>query len=82
MMTAKDINGQPLDKGLMVLDGNKQYLSTVAGNGQIFLSNIEPGTPLTVYLANGKSCSLNYTLADKAEASAYFETVDALCKPL
>ncbi|QQX56984.1 fimbria/pilus outer membrane usher protein [Pseudomonas chlororaphis] len=82
LMTAKDLNGQPLDKGLVVVDGQKQYLSTVAGNGQIFLSNVEPGTQLLVSLANGKSCSLNYKLADKADTSTYFEAVDALCKPI
>ncbi|SDZ66953.1 fimbria/pilus outer membrane usher protein [Pseudomonas sp. NFIX28] len=82
LMTAKDLNGQPLEKGLIVLDSQKQYLSTVVGNGQIFLSNVEPGTQLVVSLANGKSCSLNYKLAEKADTSTYFEAVDALCAPI
>ncbi|WMI98145.1 fimbria/pilus outer membrane usher protein [Pseudomonas chlororaphis subsp. aurantiaca] len=82
LMTAKGTDGKPLDKGLSIFDGQNQYLTSVADHGQIFLPNIEADSRLTVSLAGGKSCSLNYTLAEKADVSAYFEAVDATCKPL
>lgn len=82
LMTAKTADGKPLGKGLSVFDGQNQYLTSVIDRGQIFLPNIEPGSRLIVSTGEGKSCSLNYTLAEKADVSTYFEAVEATCKPL
>lgn len=82
LMTVKGADGKLLDKGLSVFDGQNQYLTSVTDRGQIFLPNIEANSRLTVSLAGGKSCLINYTLAEKADVSAYFETVDATCTPI
>jgi outer membrane usher protein FimD/PapC len=79
LMQATYENGSPLLKGASVFAGS-HYLTTVVDHGQIFVPNIEPGERLTVESAAGTTCELDFELPEEAQITAYFESVNAICR--
>ncbi|WP_159277019.1 fimbria/pilus outer membrane usher protein [Variovorax boronicumulans] len=71
--------GQALEKGGAVVDNDNQYVTSVVDGGQVFLPDVRDGADLRVTLSNGGSCRLAFSLPEKPDASAYFESADATC---
>ncbi|MHC8397953.1 fimbrial biogenesis usher protein [Pseudomonas sp. MDT1-17] len=82
LLRARDGEGKILPKGAGVFNAQDQVLATVVDSGKIFLANDQLSERLRVRLDNAQSCQLEYSLPDKADPNVYFESADAVCKPL
>lgn len=81
MLNARFPDGTPLPKGAFVLDANKQFLTTVVDDGQVFLLNGTPALPLHVALPEDQGCALQFNLPDKPDPAMFYESTDAACTP-
>jgi outer membrane usher protein FimD/PapC len=82
MLNARDADGNALPAGAYVFDEKQQFVSTVLGDGRIFLNNGAENTTLSVALPDGGQCALRYTLpVASGSGRGLFETVDASCAP-
>ncbi|MBP0596591.1 fimbria/pilus outer membrane usher protein [Herbaspirillum sp. LeCh32-8] len=81
LLNSKFPDGAPLPKGAFVLDANRQFLTTVVDDGQVFLLNGTPAGPLRVALPDEKSCTLQFSLPDKPDPDMFYESTDAVCRP-
>lgn len=81
LMKVRTADGFPLSKGASVLDGRNQFLTTVVDDGKLFLSNGQLHQGLKVNSPDGTQCSLDFTLSEQPDVNAYFETIDAVCRP-
>ncbi|MCK3832725.1 pilus assembly protein PapC [Pseudomonas fluorescens] len=79
MLVVKDPNGAPLAKGLAVLNEHQQYITTTIGNGKVYFPTLEPGTKLSVMLADDKTCQIRYSQPKQADLSKIIETIEATC---
>lgn len=80
LLRAVDQSGQPLTKGASVLAADKTFLTTVVGDGLIFLNNIDAPQALTVSLPNATSCTLQLDLSEKNDDGQLYENTDAVCR--
>ncbi|EJN07053.1 fimbria/pilus outer membrane usher protein [Herbaspirillum sp. YR522] len=81
LLNARDLQKRPLPKGGFVLDADKQFVTTVVDDGQIFLLNVTPGAALQVVMPDEKTCRLHYQLPEKVDSEVFYEAVDAVCSP-
>ncbi|WP_447775343.1 fimbria/pilus outer membrane usher protein [Variovorax boronicumulans] len=79
LLKATGPEGRVLEKGLAVVDGDNQYLTSVVDGGQVFLPDVQGGANLRVTLSNGDTCRLDFSLPETSDASTYFESADATC---
>lgn len=80
LLNAKMPDGMHLPKGAFVLDADKQFVTTVVDDGQIFLINGVPPSALQVSLSEGKSCTLYFEVPAQPNPDAFFEMADAVCR--
>jgi outer membrane usher protein FimD/PapC len=81
LLNARDIRRQALPKGGFVLDADKQFVTTVVDDGQIFLLNGTATGPLQVIMPDEKTCQLQYTLPETVDTEVFYEAIDAVCLP-
>lgn len=81
LLNARDAAGRALPRGAPVLDADKQFVTTVVDDGQVFLINGNSSGPLRVILSEDQSCVLQYALPEQPNADMFYETADALCRP-
>ncbi len=82
LMQAADMAGQPLAKGASVMSHDNQFLTTVVDDGKLFLSNGQLDGGVKVSLADGTQCALDFSLPEKPDVNLYFETANAVCRPV
>lgn len=83
LLTAKTPTGKALTKGASVLDKEGNFLTLVAGGGQIFLpdTNAE-SVGLIVSDGSEGRCTLNFKLQESADLNALYERASGVCVPL
>lgn len=83
LLIAKTPAGKPLAKGASVLDKKGNFLTLVAGGGQIFLPNTDAGkVGLIVNDGSEGSCELNFQLQQNADLNALYERASGVCMPI
>ncbi|QHF47611.1 outer membrane usher protein [Pseudomonas sp. S35] len=80
LLRATDASGQPLPKGASVFAADKTFLTTVVGDGLIFLNNIDSPQALTVSAPNATSCTLQIDLAEQSDGGQHYESSAAVCR--
>jgi outer membrane usher protein FimD/PapC len=80
LLRASDPSGQPLSKGASVLAADNTFLTTVVGDGMIFLNNIEHSQVLTISAPNANPCTLQLDLAEQSYDGQLYETASAICR--
>ena len=80
LVRVSDPSGQPLPKGTSVLAADNTFLTTVVGDGMIFLNNIEHSQVLTLSSPNATPCKLQLDLAEPSYDGQLYETSSAVCR--
>ncbi len=73
-------NAEPLPQGASVFSDDKAFLTTVVGDGMVFLSNVEAGQRLTIRLADHTACTLSVELPESVDSDRLYETAAAVCR--
>lgn len=79
LLRAVDQSGQALPKGASVLTADNAFLTSVVGDGLIFLNNIDAPQILTVSSPNATSCKLQLELSEQIDESQLYENTAAVC---
>lgn len=80
LLTATDDSGQVLPAGTAVTDDHSQFVGLAQADGQVFLSDHVPGRSLWAQRPGQPRCKLTYTLPDKPDPRAHYETAAATCR--
>ena len=80
LLRATDSTGKPLQQGAAVLGADNELLTTVVGDGMIFLSNVDTSQTLKVSSPNATSCALQLDLAEQTYDGQFYERASATCR--
>lgn len=80
LLRATGADGKPLPQGGAVLGAGNELLTTVVGDGMIFLSNVEAPQTLRVSSSNATNCALQFDLPEQTYNGHFYETVSATCR--
>lgn len=82
LMQVTNLEGIPVAKGASVVDAQDEFITTVVDDGKLFLSNGQLRDGLKMNLPDGTQCSLNFKLPETPDLNVYFETTNAVCRPI
>lgn len=80
LLHARDEGGQALPQGVSVLAENDDFLTSVAGDGMIFLGDIDGQQALKVALSGARTCQLQFELMENNDEDLPYETASAVCR--
>ncbi|MBT2340316.1 fimbria/pilus outer membrane usher protein [Pseudomonas fluorescens] len=80
LLQARDESGAALPQGVSVLTANDDFLTSVAGEGMIFLSDINEQQALKVALSGSRTCQLQFELMENNDEDLPYETASAVCR--
>lgn len=79
LLTANDQQGRPLPQGASVFGQGNRFLTSVVGEGMIFLNDASEAQSLRVSLPDSSTCLLRIDLEAKPDNDAFYETTSAVC---
>jgi outer membrane usher protein FimD/PapC len=79
ILTVSMPDGRPAPQGAAVLDMSGKLVSTVAGNGNIMLTNEQIGGALQLKTSGGQRCRLDYKPPERFAPNRPYEESDATC---
>ena len=82
LLHARDEGGQALPHGVSVLADNDDFLTSVAGDGMIFIGDIGGQQALKVALSDSRTCQLQFELTEDNDEDLPYETASAVCRDL
>ncbi|HEP0498255.1 fimbrial biogenesis usher protein [Enterobacter kobei] len=81
MLSVKQANGQPLNKGISIVDEKGNYIVTTVDDGHVFINDADQLSALYALDGNNnRLCKIDYTLADKRDENAFYEEVNGVCR--
>lgn len=82
LLNASDAQGRPLPQGAAVLGKGNRFLTSVAGEGMVFLNDVNESQDLRVSLPDSSTCSLRVDAEAKPDNDKFYETASAVCHAL
>lgn len=79
LLRLQDEAGNPLPSGSSVFDPAGQWITSVTGEGQVFLDAQQLQGALRVSVSKEMSCSATIKLPEWAPADSYYESAEAIC---
>ncbi|WP_235387801.1 MULTISPECIES: fimbria/pilus outer membrane usher protein [Pseudomonas] len=80
LVTANDQHGRPLPQGASVLGKGNRFLTSVVGEGMIFLNDVTESQSLRVLLPDSSTCQLNIDPGTKPDNDKFYEAASAVCR--
>lgn len=81
MLSVKQADGQPLSKGISIVDEKGNYIVTTVDDGHVFINDADQLSALYALDGdNNRLCKIDYTLADKRDENAFYEEVNGVCR--
>ncbi|MCC8362790.1 fimbria/pilus outer membrane usher protein [Lysobacter sp. A6] len=81
LLLAKMLDGSPVPSGATVIDGRNKLVTMVSDGGEIFMTNDPAGEAFGIHLPEGGECILEFKLPATPDPDAYYETINATCRP-
>lgn len=79
LLEAQDEQGRPLPQGAAVFGEDNNFVTSVVGDGMIFLSNIDGPQTLKVSLPGSTSCLLQINPEQAPDDDQFYETAPVVC---
>jgi outer membrane usher protein len=79
ILTVSMPDGRPASQGTAVLDRSGKLVSTVAGSGNIMLTNEQIGSALQLKTYEGQACELDYQPPERFDPNRPYEESAATC---
>ena len=80
LVTASDQHGRPLPQGASVLGKGNRFLTSVVGEGMIFLNDVTESQSLRVSLPDSSTCLLHIDPEAKPDNDKFYEAASAVCR--
>lgn len=81
LLLAKMTDGSAVPSGATVIDGHNKLVTMVSDGGEIFMTNDPVGQAFGIHLPDGGECVLEFKLPAVPDPNAYYETINATCRP-
>ncbi|MGY2377153.1 fimbria/pilus outer membrane usher protein [Pseudomonas sp. SDO524_S393] len=82
LVQVKDVQGRPLPQGASVFGDDKRFLTSVVGDGMIFLSDVSEPQKLRVSLPDSSACLLHLDAGVEPDNDKLYATTSAVCHAL
>jgi outer membrane usher protein FimD/PapC len=82
LLEVRDVQGQPLPQGASVFDSNNAFLTSVVGEGMVFLNSPDESRALSISLPDSTNCLLQLNLEPESNDDKFYETASAVCRTL
>ncbi len=79
LLSAVDQQGRPLPQGASVFDNDNRFLTSVVGEGMIFLNDANNEQSLRVSLPDSSTCLLNLATETPRDTDTFYETASGVC---
>ena len=79
LVTANDQHGRPLPQGASVFGKGDRFLTSVVGEGMIFLNDVAESQSLRVSLPDSSTCLLHIDPEAKPDNDKFYEATTAVC---
>jgi outer membrane usher protein FimD/PapC len=79
LLTAKDQHGRPLPQGASVFGTGDRFVTSVVGEGMVFLNDVNEAQSLRVSLPDASTCLLRIDLKSQPDNDKFYETTSAVC---
>ncbi|UII71356.1 fimbria/pilus outer membrane usher protein [Pseudomonas sp. HN11] len=79
LLTASDQQGRPLPQGASVFGKGDRFLTSVVGEGMIFLNDVNESQDLRVSLPDSSTCLLRLDPRTQPDNDKFYETTSAVC---
>ncbi|AZF07993.1 Beta-fimbriae usher protein [Pseudomonas sp. R5-89-07] len=79
LVNASDDQGRPLPQGAAVFGKGGRFLTSVVGEGMIFLNDVSDIQDLKVSLPDSASCLLSISPGGQPDDDKFYETTSAVC---
>ncbi|MGR3886773.1 fimbria/pilus outer membrane usher protein [Pseudomonas sp. 1152_12] len=79
LLSTKDQQGQPLPQGAAVFGKGDRFLTSVVGEGMIFLNDVNELQDLRVSLPDTSTCLLSIDPESQPDNDMFYETTSAVC---
>lgn len=79
LLESRDEQGRHLPQGAAVFGEDNSFMTSVVGEGMVFLSNIDGPQTLRVLLPDSKSCLLHVNPEREPDDDKFYETAPAVC---
>ncbi|KRP63443.1 outer membrane usher protein [Pseudomonas trivialis] len=79
LITATDQHGRPLPQGASVFGKDNRFLTSVVGEGMVFLNDVSESQSLHVSMPDASSCLLRVNPGAKPDNEKFYETASAVC---
>lgn len=80
LVTANDQHGRPLPQGASVFGKGNRFITSVVGEGMIFLNDVTESQTLRVSLPDSSTCLLNIDPETKPDNDKFYEAASAVCQ--
>ena len=80
LLTASDQQGRPLPQGASVFGKDNRFLTSVVGEGMIFLNDVTESRSLRVSLPDSSTCLLHIDTEAKPDNDKFYEAASAVCR--
>lgn len=79
LLTAKDQHGRPLPQGASVFGTGDRFVTSVVGEGMVFLNDVNEAQSLRVSLPDASTCLLRIDLKSQPDNDKFYENTSAVC---
>lgn len=80
LLEVRDEQGRPLPQGASVFGPGNAFLTSVVGEGMVFLNNLDESQTLSVSLPDSTSCVLQFNPEPETDDDKLYETGSAVCR--
>lgn len=80
LVTANDQHGRPLPQGASVFGKGNRFVTSVVGEGMIFLNDVSESQNLRVSLPDSSTCLLHIDPEAKPDNDKFYEAASAVCQ--
>ncbi len=80
LLEVRDEQGRPLPQGASVFGPGNAFLTSVVGEGMVFLNNLDESQTLSVSLPDSTSCVLQLNPEPETDDDKLYETGSAVCR--
>lgn len=80
LLEVKDERGRPLPQGAAVFGKNNAFMTSVVGEGMVFLTNAHEPQTLQVTLPDAGTCLLHFEPEPETDNDSLYETAQAVCR--
>lgn len=80
LVVVTDAQSEPLPYGVSIFDDADRFVTVVGSKGSVFIPDVTASRKFVAQMPGNTLCSFALVLPEKADASGFYETANAICR--